>query len=178
MRIAFLSAVYAPEREPAAVMAAQLVDRWIQDGHQVDVYCPFPNRPEGSLRRGWRRRLHQVDSRADLGDRVAVIGNWIDADEIRPMRAGNVWRQEHGIPAQVFLATFAGSLGMVSGADVLVRVAEHLRHRRDIFLVCVGEGVLKDKMAEETARLGLTNLRFLPFQPRNRISQMQSAADA
>jgi len=305
MRIAFLSAVYAPEREPAGVMAAQLVDHWIQDGHQVDVYCPFPNRPEGLLRHGWRRRLRQVEtrgnlrvvrcwhwlvgrkrrignrlmenltfgcsgamqallsgkpdalvistwpffavglaillarlwripaiyyvqdlypeaaveagllrrdhwmtgilgcldrwfcrssarvilvsesmkelflrSRPDLGARVAVIGNWIDADEIKPLHAGNVWRKEHNIPEQVFLATFAGNLGMVSGADVLVGVAEHLHHRPDIVLLCVGEGVLKDKMAAETARRGLTNLRFLPFQPRHCISQMQSAADA
>jgi len=36
-------------------LAAQLVGRWIQDGHAVDVYCPFPNRPEGTVRRGWCR---------------------------------------------------------------------------------------------------------------------------
>jgi len=66
----------------------------------------------------------------------------------------------------------------LSGADILVRVAEHLHNRAGIFLLCVGEGVLKQKMTAETARRGLTNLRFLPFQPRSRISEMQSAADA
>ena len=89
-----------------------------------------------------------------------------------------LWRREHNIPSQVFLATFAGNLGLLSGVDILVRVAELLHHRPDIFLLCVGEGVLKDKMAAETARRGLTNLHFLPFQPRHCISQMQSAADA
>src|SRR5690348_7807526 len=72
MRIAFLSAVYPPEREPAGVMAAQLVDRWIQDGHQVDVYCPFPNRPDGVLRRGWKRRWRQVEQ----SDNLRVIRCW------------------------------------------------------------------------------------------------------
>src|SRR5437667_10380080 len=75
MRIAFLSAVYSPEREPAAVMAAQLVDRWIQDGHSVDVYCPFPNRPEGIVRRGWTRRLRQVDTLGNL--RVSRCWRWL-----------------------------------------------------------------------------------------------------
>src|SRR6266581_4041424 len=75
MRIAFLSAVYAPEREPAGVMAAQLVDHWIQDGHQVDVYCPFPNRPEGLVRHGWRRRLRQVETHGNL--RVVRCWHWL-----------------------------------------------------------------------------------------------------
>ena len=305
MRIAFLSAVYTPEREPAGVMAAQLVDRWLQDGHTVNVYCPFPNRPEGILRRGWKRRLRSVENRGnlrvvrcwhwlvgrerrvwnrllenltfgcssvaqallngkadvlvistwpffavgfaillgrfwgvpaiyyvqdlypeagveagvlprdhwttrlllhldrwfcrssarvilvsesmkelfihgrrDFGGKVTVIENWIDGDEIKPLPGSPLWRREHNIPSQVFLATFAGNLGLLSGADILVRVAEYLHDRPDIFLLCVGEGVLKRKMASETARLGLTNLRFLPFQPRSRIGEMQSAANA
>src|SRR5258708_6876679 len=286
-------------------MAAQLVGRWIQEGHTVDVYCPFPNRPEGIVRRGWKRRLRQRDalgalrgircwhwlvgrerrilnrllenltfgcsaaaqalltgkadvlvistwpffavglaillarlwgvpaiyyiqdlypeaavdagilprnhwttrlltrldrwfcgasarvivvsesmkelfvhSRRDPGAKVTVIDNWIDGDEIKPMPGNPLWRREHHIPAQVFLATFAGNLGLLSGADILVRVAEHLHNHAGIFLLCVGEGVLKPRMTAETARRGLTNLRFLPFEPRSRISEMQSAADA
>jgi colanic acid biosynthesis glycosyl transferase WcaI len=305
MRIAFLSAVYTPEREPAGVMAEQLVERWISEGHHVDVYCPFPNRPKGVVQRGWKRRWRHVERRGDLcvvrcwhwlagrerrlwnrvlenltfgcssamqallrgkpdvlvistwpffavglaillakrwgvpaiyyvqdlypeaaveagalrgnhwttgvlmrldrwfclssarvivvsesmkellslrgqdlGARVTVIDNWIDGDEIKPAPASNLWRREHNIPAQVFLATFAGNLGLLSGADVLVDVATQLRDRPDIFLLCVGEGVLKEAMAAETAQRELTNLRFLPFQPRDRISEMQSAADA
>src|SRR5438128_2101903 len=81
MRIAFLSAVYKPEREPAAVMAAQLVDRWIEEGNQVDVYCPFPNRPEGLLRRGWKRRLRQRSARGRL--REIRCWHWLVGRERR-----------------------------------------------------------------------------------------------
>src|SRR2546426_11620286 len=81
MRIAFLSAVYAPEREPAGVMAAQLVKRWTQDGHQVDVYCPFPNRPDGILRAGWKRRLRQVDESGNL--RIVRCWHWLVGRERR-----------------------------------------------------------------------------------------------
>jgi colanic acid biosynthesis glycosyl transferase WcaI len=305
MRIAFISAVFTPEREPAAVMAAQLADRWIRDGHEVEIYCPFPNRPEGRLRSGWRRGLRQVESRGnlkiircwhwlvgrdrriwnrllenatfgisavlqarlrgrpdlvvistwpfaaaglavwlakwwripaiyyvqdlypeaaveagmlrgghwvtrlltvfdrclcrssariilasetmrdvftrsrpDVAGKVTVIDNWIDADEIKPLAASDGWRREHGIGERVFLATFAGNLGLLSGAGILIRVAEYLHDRPEILLLCVGEGVLKRGMAAEAARRGLTNLRFLPFQPRETVSQMHAAADA
>src|SRR5437764_171164 len=85
MRIAFVSAVYAPEREPAAVMAAQLVERWIRDGRQVDVYCPYPNRPEGVLQGGWKRRLRQVDEKTG-GLRVVRCWHWLVG---RKRRLGN-----------------------------------------------------------------------------------------
>src|SRR5438270_3432306 len=81
MRIAFLSAVYKPEREPAAVMAAQLVDRWIQDGYRVDVYCPFPNRPEGLVRQGWKRAWRLADNSGNL--RVVRCWHWLVGRERR-----------------------------------------------------------------------------------------------
>jgi len=61
--------------------------------------------------------------------------------------------------------------------DVLVEVADRLRSHADIRLVCVGEGLLKDGMLANARRRGLANLTFLPFQPRERVADMQSAAD-
>jgi colanic acid biosynthesis glycosyl transferase WcaI len=68
-------------------------------------------------------------------------------------------------------------MGVVSRVDILVDVAERLRHHPAIRLVCVGQGVLKPRMEEEIIRRGLTNLTLLPFQPRERVADVQSAAD-
>src|SRR5262249_35508521 len=42
---------------------------------------------------------------------------------------------------------------------------------------CVGQGPLKPRMEDEIRRRGLQNLTLLPFQPRDQVSDMQSAAD-
>jgi len=72
---------------------------------------------------------------------------------------------------------FGGTLGYVSGVEILVDVARLLRERRDMLIVCIGEGIRKRQMIEQCRSLGLENIRFLPFQPRQRIAEVQGAAN-
>jgi len=59
----------------------------------------------------------------------------------------------------------------------LVEVAEILRHRADIVLVVIGEGIEKNRMRRDIELRGLSNLLMLPFQPRERVAEVQSSAD-
>lgn len=111
-------------------------------------------------------------------DRFTVIPNWLDLSAIRPHEGPSTWRAENGIGDDEFVAMFAGTLGIASGADVLVEVAERLRDVPRIRIVCVGDGVHRAAMAEAIERRGLTNLTLLPFQPRARVAEVQSQADA
>jgi len=111
-------------------------------------------------------------------ERIAVIPNWVDPKELVPQDRNNAWRREMDIDPRLFVAMFAGTMGTVSGADVLIEVAKQLHQRPDILILCVGEGVLKDSMIAEARRAKLTNIRFEPFQPRERLSEVQASADA
>ena len=110
-------------------------------------------------------------------DRVAIIPNWIDADRFPLRPRCNEWRRQIGIPETTFVAMFTGTLGLVSGADILTEVAGRLKGRPDILLLCVGEGALKLRMVDQASRRGLVNLRFEPFQPRKVLADMHGAAD-
>ena len=116
-------------------------------------------------------------SRGLSTDRFAVIPDWIDPDEFVPQPIDNAWRREQNIPNGTFVVMFGGTLGYVSGAEILVDVARLLRERRDILIVCIGEGIRKRRMIEQCRSLGLENIRFLPFQPRQRIAEVQGAAN-
>jgi colanic acid biosynthesis glycosyl transferase WcaI len=118
-----------------------------------------------------------VQTRGLPPDRVAVIPDWIDEDEFRPHARDNAWRLEKGLSGETFVALYAGTLGIVSGADLLVEVADRLRNQPEILLLCVGQGVLKERMEAEAKARRLTNIRFEPFQPRDRVPEMQAAAD-
>jgi colanic acid biosynthesis glycosyl transferase WcaI len=110
-------------------------------------------------------------------DRVVVISDWIDENEFRPLPRDNEWRSRLGVPQDTFVALFAGTLGIMSGADLLVEAADRLRNEPGILLLCVGEGVLKQQMKAEAARRGLTNIRFEPFQHRSLVPTMHAASD-
>ena len=106
-----------------------------------------------------------------------VIPDWQDANDFPPQPIESAWRREHGIPADAFVAMYGGTLGKVSGAEVLLEVAKLLRDRHDILVICLGEGLLKQGMIDQCRSLGFDNIRFLPFQPRARLGEVQSSAN-
>jgi colanic acid biosynthesis glycosyl transferase WcaI len=118
-----------------------------------------------------------VASRALPQSHFVVIPDWLDAAEFAVQPIDNAWRREQGIPANTFVAMFGGTLGLVSGVGILIDVALLLRDRLDVLILCVGEGVEKDRMIDRARSLELHNIRFLPFQPRERVPEVQGAAN-
>jgi colanic acid biosynthesis glycosyl transferase WcaI len=110
--------------------------------------------------------------------KVAVIQNWVDKRNVPTISKQNNWREELGISPQQFLLLYAGTLGHVSGAEVLVETFKRLKHRPDVILICVGEGVLKSKMQEAASQAEIPNIKFLSVQPIERVTEMHAAADA
>jgi colanic acid biosynthesis glycosyl transferase WcaI len=125
---------------------------------------------------GMKRLL--CSTRGISSDKVTVIADWLDSGAFPLLPRDNDWRREAGIPAEQFLVLFAGTLGHVSGVEILVDVCRNLTHRADVTVICVGEGVLKENMEYAASAARLKNLRFLSFQPSGRVAEMHAAADA
>jgi colanic acid biosynthesis glycosyl transferase WcaI len=118
-----------------------------------------------------------TESRNVPAEKLRVVFNWLDLRSTRSTDGGPAWRQAHGFTRDELLFMFAGTMGHASRVDLLVDVAEKLRTHDKIRLVCVGQGPLKPRMEQEIRRRRLTNITLLPFQPREQVSDMQSAAD-
>jgi colanic acid biosynthesis glycosyl transferase WcaI len=118
-----------------------------------------------------------VDNRKLSPQCFAVLPNWVDEALFPEWQGQGTWRASQGIPEDAFVAVFAGTLGHVSGADVLIDVAELLKTEHGILLVAIGEGVRKQFMVDEAARRRLDNIRMLPFQPSDRVPEVQASCD-
>ncbi len=305
MKITFICAVFPPEPAPAGVMAHQLATRLARDGHDVTMVVPIPNRPEGVIYPGYKRRLlnrtvtsdeytvvrcanwligkqrrsinrilenitfgissalavlrekppdviitetwplfatlfctslarwwrvpylyyvqdmypeaaeeagiidaagiiaracrwwdrslcaHSasvivisetmrnllVTHRRLSHDRFTVIPNWMDESAFPVWHGESTWRSSQGINNDTFVALFAGTLGNVSGVEVLVDVARIIREKTDITLLCIGEGGRKQAMLDEALSLNLKNIRFLPFQASECVPEVQASCD-
>ena len=53
-------------------------------------------------------------NRAIAPARIAVIPNWVDRDEFPREIRGDSWRREMGIPPDVFVAMYAGTMGLAA----------------------------------------------------------------
>jgi len=109
--------------------------------------------------------------------KVEVIENWIDTDEIAPGARDNEFRRAAGCRPEDFLVLWAGTLGHVAGAEILPAAAEQLAANREIQFVIVGEGPALQTLQQTAASRSLANVHFMPFQPRERLPEVQSSAD-
>lgn len=108
--------------------------------------------------------------------RLRVIPNWSDGRTVSPVPHGdNPFRREHGLEGR-FVAMYSGNLGVGHELRPFVAAARVLEQTRpEALFLFVGEGARRAE-AEADAR-GLTNVRFLPYQSRDRLAESLSAAD-
>ena len=109
-------------------------------------------------------------------EKLVVIPNWADTTLIQPEKQHNQFRTRLGLD-QSFVVMYSGNLGYAHLLEPLLSAAKHLQSRPEIKFVLIGDGVQKPRLERLTAELGLSNVQFLPYQPREDLSQSLSAAD-
>jgi colanic acid biosynthesis glycosyl transferase WcaI len=108
--------------------------------------------------------------------KIDIIYNWIDASEIGPQPRENDFSLKQGLAGK-FVVLYSGTIGVISGAEIIIECALRLNHHPDILFLLVGEGVVKERIRKAASQKGLNNIQFLPFQPREILSEVLSSAD-
>ena len=108
-------------------------------------------------------------------ERTRYFPNWVDISHIKPSPVVGRYRAELGIASDATVVLFSGSLGDKQGLMVIPEVAGLLASRTDIAFVICGDGVMKPKL--EAATVGMSNVRFLPLQPFERLGELLGMAD-
>lgn len=110
-------------------------------------------------------------------DRVSVVPNWPPA-AVRPVpRDENPFRATHDLTDR-FVVMYSGNMGLAHPFDAVLDAADRLESERpEVLFLLVGEGPRKEELQAQVARRGLSTVRFLPFQPRERLAESLSAAD-
>ena len=111
------------------------------------------------------RRKHGRRLIAGAPPRRVIIPDWADCEAIVPSPKRNVFSEAHGL-ADRFVVMHAGNLGLSQNLESVVGAAEYLLDLPDLVLVFVGEGVKKPALRAIARDRGLTNVQFLPYQPK------------
>lgn len=105
--------------------------------------------------------------------KVKVVRNWIDVDKIQPVnREDNKLFDDFGLERDKFYVVYAGNLGKVQGAEVILEAAERLKEWNDIHFVIFGNGSEEENIKSKAANL--PNLSIFPLQPMDRVSEVYS----
>lgn len=122
--------------------------------------------------------------------RIRALPNWVDCGEMKPLvddalgegrleetpDLAKKLRKRFGLPADRFIALYAGSIGEKQGLDTLVEAAEELNNSGShIHFVVCGAGSARDALAQKAR--GIKNFQMLPVQPFESFNELLNCAD-
>jgi colanic acid biosynthesis glycosyl transferase WcaI len=109
-------------------------------------------------------------------DKIKVITNWADTDEVIPLPRENPFSQGQGLE-DYFVILFAGNHGYIGALECIIEAADLLKDHPEILFLLAGEGSVKGDLISLVKRKGINNVRFLPTQPKGKWLEMLAAAD-
>jgi len=109
-------------------------------------------------------------------EKVSVIPNFVDTQFIRPLPKVNDFSRDHGL-ADKFVVSHSGNVGSVYDLETMLHAAARMTGQKDILFLIVGDGVAKAGLERKAAELGVENVRFLPFQPHEKLPWLRAACD-
>lgn len=121
-----------------------------------------------------RRRL--VEGKDADPAKIVVIPDWADCSEIKPGPKRNPFSVAHGL-ADKFVVMHSGNIGLSQGLEIVVQAAAYLKEHPEIQIVFIGDGVKRPALEEFARTTGLTNIRFLPYQPKEQLALSFATAD-
>ena len=108
--------------------------------------------------------------------KIQVIPNWADASVIGPLGEASQLRRERRWEHR-FVVMHSGNVGLSQDLGSLLAAADLLRDEPDIVFAIVGDGASKAALQAEAARRRLSNVEFLPHQPKEDLADSLGAAD-
>lgn len=117
-----------------------------------------------------------VISKRIAPSKVIVLPNWVDTDMITPSDRLNRFRESNDLGDR-FVVSYAGVMGYAQDLGTIIEAAKQLRTHKDILFLLVGDGVMKKDLVRQVADLKLSNVRFLPMQPREEYPEILASSD-
>lgn len=109
-------------------------------------------------------------------EKIHVVINGVDLDRYEPQARDAALAEEFGLAGK-FVAGYMGTHGMAHALPKVLEAAERLRDRADIAFFFAGSGAGRARVEQIVAERGLSNVRLIPRQPKERMPSLWSLCD-
>lgn len=108
--------------------------------------------------------------------KIDLVPNGVEVGMFDPGDRGDAFRKELGLESR-FVALYAGAHGLANDLGTILLAAKRLESHREVVFVLVGDGKERPNLVREAEELGLSNVRFVPAQPKSRMPGCLAASD-
>lgn len=109
-----------------------------------------------------------------------VINNWIDENQIYPLQKNHpkvmAFREKYGLKDK-FVVMYSGNIGLYYDLDKLMEIIGEFKTQEDVVFAFVGDGAIKERLAEYARKNGLDNVKFIPYQDKEDLIYSLNSAD-
>ncbi|MBQ9693478.1 MAG: glycosyltransferase family 4 protein [Kiritimatiellae bacterium] len=103
--------------------------------------------------------------------KVHLIPNFVDLTDVKTVARENAFAKEHHLTDK-FVITYAGNMGIPQNLEVLINLAQLIP---SITILFVGDGGDANRLKQIAT--GLSNVRFVPYQPLSRMPEIYACSD-
>ena len=108
--------------------------------------------------------------------KARLFPNWIDIDSIYPMQHNtNPYREKFNINNETCVVLYSGNMGEKQGLLSVIEAAKIIERNKNILFVLCGEGSSRINLMAQAK--DLTNIRWLPLQPLDKLNDLLNFAD-
>ncbi len=122
-------------------------------------------------------KAHLIEKWHTPAEKISVVQNGVETELFTPNCVDDQLKRELAAEGKL-VACYIGTMGMAHGLDTLLQAAADLqRSCPQVRFVLVGDGAERENIAAQSRALGLSNLRIVDAQPREKIPSYICAAD-
>ncbi|MEM1062775.1 MAG: glycosyltransferase family 4 protein, partial [Planctomycetota bacterium] len=140
----------------------------------------------------YRRAAKVVVLSSDMADtvvargvprsRIEVVPNWADTASIRPAASADVRAVKSRMGLHGTVVMHSGNMGLTQRLETTLDAAAILQKSADplaraVTFALVGDGAKRASLESRAAELGLANVRFLPYQPKQTLAAAFGVAE-
>ncbi len=121
---------------------------------------------------------HFVRYRGVPHARMSFLPNGADTEVMRPLPSDEAYVELMGVRGRTVF-TYAGTHAHYHGLEVIVETAKRLRDRKDIVILMVGQGPMREPLMEMARQAGHDNVVFrdqIPFEDMARLMSITCAS--
>jgi len=110
-------------------------------------------------------------------NKIHLLTNGVDTLLFKKENRDENFRREIGIENK-FALCYAGIHGIAQGLEVIINAAEIVKNEENIQFIFVGDGPEKQDLINMVKEKDLTNVTFLPLQPKTNMPKIVASMDA
>lgn len=107
------------------------------------------------------------------------INNWIDEKEVHPIVSHEEidnFKCKYGLNDK-FIIMYSGNIGLYYDLENIIKVIGKFKDRDDLIFAFVGDGSVKEKIEKYSIQNNLNNVKFIPYQPKEKLKYSLNSAD-